>query len=455
VGLFRRGDHEAYGAASAAFALIAMVFAFGALVAVAQKDTGGDGATGGPTVTLAEFSITPGMITAPLGGSLNVTNSGAAEHNLVVEGTDLRTPDLAAGESASLDLGDLDEGTYTAYCSIAGHRQQGMEAMLHAGSGAAEAMVESGSSGATEEQLLARNDDDDTLMQERTDLYVEQLENGANTEGVGNQPMEPRVLEDGTKVFDITAEVIDWEIEPGKTVTAWAYNGQVPGPWIKVDPGDKVRMIVDNRLPQSTGVHFHGIDVPNAMDGVVTVTQDPIRPGEKFTYEFTAQQNPALGMYHSHHHAENQVPDGLFAVFQVGDVPLPAGMGPITQEVPMVLNDAGVIGLSLNGKSFPSTAPIIAKPGDRVLISYQNEGLTVHPMHLHGVPQRVIAKDGFPLAEPYTVDTLLVSPGERYSVVVEPTAQHLGVWAYHCHILTHAERHDGMFGMVTTFIVQE
>jgi FtsP/CotA-like multicopper oxidase with cupredoxin domain len=155
-------------------------------------------------------------------------------------------------------------------------------------------------------------------------------------------------------------------------------------------------------------------------------------------------------MYHSHHHAEHQVPDGLIGALLIGDEPVPAGVT-VSQEVPMVLNDAGVIGLTLNGKSFPATAPVIAKRGEWVEIHYMNEGLQIHPMHLHGLPQLVIAKDGFPIT-PYQADTISVAPGERYTVLVHATDP--GVWAWHCHILTHAERADGMFGMVTTFIVQ-
>jgi FtsP/CotA-like multicopper oxidase with cupredoxin domain len=190
------------------------------------------------------------------------------------------------------------------------------------------------------------------------------------------------VLADGTKEFDLTASIIDWEVAPGKVVKAWAYNNQVPGPWIKVNVGDKVRVVLDNQLPQSTVIHFHGIETPNPMDGVPDVTQPPVKPGEQFTYEFVAK-GPAMGMYHSHHHAEHQVPDGLLGVFQIGDPPLPPNTGPVTQQVPMVLNDAGVIGLTLNGKSFPATAPVMAKVGDWVQITYANEGLQIHPMHLH------------------------------------------------------------------------
>ena len=176
-----------------------------------------------------------------------------------------------------------------------------------------------------------------------------------------------------------------------------------------------------------------------------------MKPGETFTYDFVAK-GPAVGMYHSHHHAEHQVPDGLMGAFIIGDEPVPAGVT-VSQEVPMVLNDAGVIGLSLNGKSFPATAPVIAKQGDWVEVQYMNEGLQIHPMHLHGLPQLVIAKDGFPVARARTRSTRWTSrPGERYTVLVHATE--LGVWAWHCHILSHAESDNGMFGMVTTFIVQ-
>jgi FtsP/CotA-like multicopper oxidase with cupredoxin domain len=233
----------------------------------------------------------------------------------------------------------------------------------------------------------------------------------------------------------------------------------VPGPDIKVNVGDHVSIIVTNKLPMSTGVHFHGIEVPFNMDGVPDVTQAPIKPGKSFTYEFTATK-PELGMYHSHHDAQVQVPNGMLGVFQVGDPALPPNTGPVTQTVPMVLNDAGVIGLSLNGKSFPATAPIIAHPGDWIELNYFNEGLQIHPMHLHGLPQLVIGEDGYPLPAPYTVDTLSIAPGERFTTLVHVTSDFLGpnntpgIWAFHCHILTHAEGPNGMFGMVTTLIVE-
>jgi FtsP/CotA-like multicopper oxidase with cupredoxin domain len=331
---------------------------------------------------------------------------------------------------------------YTVVCQIPGHEGSGMTAMLHLGIG--------GGTSAAAQTSASDNDRLDDAQKKPVDAYVAQLENGANTPGVGAQVLAPTTLSDGTKEFHLTAKITDWAVAPGNVVQAWTYNGTVPGPTIKVQPGDHVRVVLDNQLPQSTAIHFHGIQVPNAMDGVPYVTQDPVKPGTTYTYDFVAQ-GPAVGMYHSHHHAEHQVPDGLMGAFIIGDEPVPAGVT-VSQEVPMVLNDAGVIGLTLDGKSFPATAPVVAKQGEWVEVHYMNEGLQIHPMHLHGLAQLVIAKDGYPVPAPYQVDTLDVAPGERYTVLVHATE--LGVWAWHCHILSHAEGDNGMFGMVTTFIVQ-
>ena len=272
----------------------------------------------------------------------------------------------------------------------------------------------------------------------------------AKTAGLGGQPLEPAVQPDGTKQYELTAKVTPWEVSVGHVVQAWTYNGTVPGPTIHVAVGDKVRVILHNQLPESTVIHFHGLIVPNAMDGVPDITQPAVKSGKDFTYEFTAK-GPAVGMYHSHHDAAKQVPNGLAGAILVGEVALPDGVQP-TQEFPMVLNDAGVIGLSLNGKSFPATAPIVANNGDWILVHYINEGLQIHPMHLHGLPGMVVAKDGFAIPQPYMADTVAVAPGERYSVLIH--ADQPGAWAWHCHILTHAESASGMFGMVTALVVK-
>jgi FtsP/CotA-like multicopper oxidase with cupredoxin domain len=149
-------------------------------------------------------------------------------------------------------------------------------------------------------------------------------------------------------------------------------------------------------------------------------------------------------------------------MFYVGEVPLPLGQTvggqqvpadvQISQHIPMVLNDAGVIGYALNGKSFPATTPIVGNRGDWIEITYANEGTQIHPMHLHQFDQIVIAEDGYPLDHPYTVDTLNVAPGQRFTVLVQ--LEEPGTWVWHCHILPHVERESGMYGMVTAVVVQ-
>lgn len=223
-----------------------------------------------------------------------------------------------------------------------------------------------------------------------------------------------------------------------------------------MDVGDNVEVVLHNELPAATTIHWHGVRVPNSMDGVPPYTQDAVAPGETFTYAFEALE-PAVGIYHSHNGAD-QVLDGLFGAVLIGEMQLPEELVPygvesVDQEINMVLNDAGVIGLTLNGKSFPATQAYQAKVGDVLMVHYYNEGLMAHPMHLHQPLGWVIAKDGKELFVPMPGDTINIAPGERYTVVYKITDP--GVWAWHCHILTHAEGPDGMFGMVTALIVEE
>ncbi len=464
MSLFKREDRAAVGTAGVVFSTIAMVFGLFAFVVATHADNKKTGAPAGAVqVSLSEFAITPSSIAAPTNGKLVVTNAGSVVHNFNIQETSVHTKDLSPGSSATVDLKGLKAGSYAVFCAVAGHKDAGMQGTLVIGgtgstSGTA-GMENMDFNSLSPQQLSAMNDQMDAAMAKAVGVYTAQLKNGPNTKGVGNQPLAPQVLANGTKVFHLTAELANWEVSPGKTVRAWTFNGTVPGPSIKVNVGDHVRVIVDNKLPMSTGVHFHGLEVPFPMDGVPDVTQAPIKPGKSFTYEFTAKK-PEVGMYHSHHDAQVQVTDGMLGIFQVGDVALPPNTGPVSQVVPMVLNDAGVIGLSINGKSFPATAPIIAHVGQWVEINYFNEGLQIHPMHLHGLPQLVIAEDGYPLASPYTLDTLMVAPGQRFTTLVHVTSDFLGpnntpgIWAFHCHILTHAEGPNGMFGMVTTFIVE-
>jgi FtsP/CotA-like multicopper oxidase with cupredoxin domain len=270
----------------------------------------------------------------------------------------------------------------------------------------------------------------------------------AATAGKGNQLMEP-VMDGRVKVYTLTAREIQWETEPGKKMRAFAYNNQVPGPQIRCREGDRVRVVLNNELPESTVIHFHGLEVPVDQDGVPFITQPPVKPGESFTYEFTVP-NAGSHMYHSHHNAANQTMMGLLGAFIV-EPKRPIAIERADVDYVMILND-GPLGYTLNGKSFPATEPVVVKLGQKLRLRYMNEGMMIHPMHLHGMHMTVIAKDGWNQPAPWKCDTLNIAPGERWDVIVNCTNP--GTWAFHCHILTHAESQHGMFGMVTALIVQ-
>lgn len=256
-------------------------------------------------------------------------------------------------------------------------------------------------------------------------------------------------MENGVKVFDVVAQDIKWDVAEGQTIDAMAYNGSVPGPEIRVTEGDKIRINFKNEMAQSTAIHFHGLMIPNSVDGVPFITQPVVKSGETYTYEFTAP-NAGSHMYHSHHNAAEQVTKGLLGAFIIE--PKDKSLEPeFDTDYTMVLNDSGV-GFTINGRSFPYTQPIVAKVGERIRIRYMNEGVQIHPMHTHGFPMTVFARDGWALPAPFQCDTLLIGPGERWDVIVAPSEA--GVWAFHCHILTHAESSHGMFGMVTAIVVQ-
>ena len=274
-------------------------------------------------------------------------------------------------------------------------------------------------------------------------------------DGYGNQPLEP-TLDGDTKVFQMTVDAIEHRIDAvNPPVQALGFNGTWPGPRLTVTEGDRIRAVFKNNLPESTGIHFHGQRLPNNMDGVPHITQDPIQPGTSFTYEFVATATGSH-MYHSHHNATDQVGRGLLGAFIVepkDPAKRYAALYGATQDIVWISNDA-LGGFTINGRGFPATAPIVATLGEKIVIRFMNEGNMMHPWHLHGMPMHVVARDGFPLGgASFHCDTLGVNPGERWDVVIDCDA--LGAWAFHCHILQHAEGIDGMFGMVTALVVQE
>jgi FtsP/CotA-like multicopper oxidase with cupredoxin domain len=451
-------------------AVATAIVAFGVAVAAlwlnsdgesGASSTGGSEASGGGgaatiSVNLAEFSISPNPIEVPAGqaASLSVNNAGSVVHNLQVTELGKGTPDLQAGEKATLDLGALEVGDYTVICTIAGHQAAGMEGTL--------SVVEGATGGTTDGSASVQQ----PVSWEEMDKQMEEVAAQFPAETLGDEGgiMEPTMV-DGVKEYVLTSKVVDWEVEPGKMVKAWTYNGFVPGPEIHVEVGDTVRIILKNELPESTSLHLHGVRVPNRLDGVDPFTQPAIPPGGEFVYEFEALE-PAVGMYHSHHDAQVQIPNGMAGALYIEtpgadgvmrSVHVPDSLNTpdlnVVKEITMVLNDAGTIGLSLNGKSFPATTPYTLRQGESMIVHYYNEGLTGHPMHLHQPSGWAIGHDGIQLPAPFPADTIWVAPGERWTMLY--TAKDLGVWAWHCHILTHAETPTGMRYMVTALIVEE
>ncbi len=257
-------------------------------------------------------------------------------------------------------------------------------------------------------------------------------------------------VENGEKVFSLTTQPVKWNILKDVSVTAWTYNGMVPGPLIRVTDGEKVKILVKNTLSEPTTIHWHGIQVPNDMDGIPDETQKPIQPGETFTYEFVAKPAGTY-WYHSHFDSDKQISVGLSGAFIIE----PRGglaSRPDIDKV-LMLNEWRVIDgqtyaampatgmdgnyFTINGKSYPNTETIKAKVGQKIRLRFVGSGQMIHPMHLHGFPFKIVETDGNPVppAAQIMKDTVSVAPGERYDV--EFTPDRPGKWMLHCHIPHH------------------
>ena len=273
------------------------------------------------------------------------------------------------------------------------------------------------------------------------------------TEKEGGQPL-PFKRDGDVKVFELTAKPVLWKINADTQVTAWTYNGTVPGPLIRVTEGDKVRVVFTNNLPKPTTIHWHGLSVPNNMDGVPPLTQDAIQPGQTFTYAFEAKPAGTF-MYHSHVDTDTQINIGLFGGFIVD--PKNWQQTKPDVDVIMILNEWRVIDgvtypampsmgepnfFTINGKTYPDIPPINVKQGQRVRVRFIEAGQFEHPMHLHGMPFKIVATDGYPVPSvaQLTKDVIPVHPGERFDV--EFVADNPGQWVFHCHIVHHVTNND-------------
>jgi FtsP/CotA-like multicopper oxidase with cupredoxin domain len=265
----------------------------------------------------------------------------------------------------------------------------------------------------------------------------------------------PYKVVDGVKVFHLIAEPVRNEFAPGLVGECWGYNGTTPGPTIEVVEGDRVRIYVTNRLPEPTSVHWHGILLPNGMDGVSGLTQKPIAPGETCTYAFTLRQH-GTHMYHPHFDEMTQMALGMQGLFIIHprtparrpdrDFALLLNEWRITPGTsrpnPNEMLDFNVF--TMNSKAFPGTAPLVAKLGDRVKIRLVNLSATDHhPIHLHGHQFRISETDGgpIPMSAQQVETTVLVPVGSARAF--EFVADVPGDWALHCHMTHHTMNQMG------------
>jgi hypothetical protein len=278
----------------------------------------------------------------------------------------------------------------------------------------------------------------------------------------GDQELMPRI-EGGVKVFDLETSIIRWQILPDVHVDAFAFNGQVPGPRLHFRQGDRVRINVVNHLPSTTTVHWHGLILPNVMDGAAEVTQQPVANGQLYRYEFTALQSGTY-FYHSHDHVDRQQALGLYGAMII-DPAKPGDEVRADHEYTLMLQEwllregltypampmEGALPnyFTINGRAYPATDTIRMKVGETLKVRFIGSSTGfIHPMHIHGGPFEVVARDGETLAPAarFKADTINVGPGQRYDVIW--TAHKAGKWMIHCHISHHTtnnntEHHGG------------
>jgi FtsP/CotA-like multicopper oxidase with cupredoxin domain len=286
-----------------------------------------------------------------------------------------------------------------------------------------------------------------------------------------------------------TLELGTANVQPltGHSVPVRAINGQSPGPVLRATEGDDVEITVVNRLAQATSVHWHGIPVDWSMDGSAMISQDPIGPGQTFTYRWIAPQAGTY-MYHSHFNdMEQSTVTGLIVIDPQRpggapryDLDVPIMISTLPWEVARNVEAQAVLGNSMmmpsmsvnpkadpkpdmgdamdrmdmveywcfNGKTFPATAPLQVKTGQVARVRFGNLTTMTHPIHLHGHWFRWIAQDGSPLPQAQIVNTVAVNPGQ--TIDIDFVANNPGVWPLHCHILAHmVDNHDAMAGLMT------
>ncbi len=256
----------------------------------------------------------------------------------------------------------------------------------------------------------------------------------------------PYTMDGNTKVFHLVAQVVKRQIAPNKTIDVWGYNGTAPGPTIQVNQGDRVRIIFDNRLPEATSIHWHGFEDAIGYDGMPGISQEPVRPGGRFVYEFDIHQE---GTYFYHSHMAMQEMAGMLGAFIMH--PKAPYSPHCDKDFALHLQEYAVLPnntvpntmnmeynwLVLNGRSSPAATPLIVRQGDRVRIRFINLGMDHHPMHLHGHTFQVTGTEGGRIPETawWPGNTVLVGVAQTRNI--EFVANNPGDWMLHCHLPHH------------------
>jgi len=255
----------------------------------------------------------------------------------------------------------------------------------------------------------------------------------------------PFRMKNGWKEFHLVAEPVVREFAPGMKVNMWGYNGSSPGPTLECVEGDKVRIFVTNKLPEHTTVHWHGIILPNGMDGVGGLTQPQIQPGKTFVYEFEMSKSGTF-MYHPHADEMVQMAMGMHGFIVVH--PKDPNFMRVDRDFVFIMSaydvepGAAVPNVNTmtefnlwawNSRVFPAIDPLVVRQGDRVRIRAGNLTMTNHPLHIHGFDFEVTGTDGgwVPKSARWPEVTTDVAVGQMRAI--EFTANNPGDWAFHCH----------------------
>jgi FtsP/CotA-like multicopper oxidase with cupredoxin domain len=261
----------------------------------------------------------------------------------------------------------------------------------------------------------------------------------------------PWTVRDGVKEFHLIAMPVKRELLPHLEMDVWGFNGTMPGPMIEVNQGDRVRIIVENRLPEFTSIHWHSLEIPVSQDGVPGLVQDFIPPGEAFVYEFLLHQH---GTFFYHAHVAMQEAMGMVGLFIIH--PKEAYEPVCDQDFALIMQEFQILPnttvpnsqgmdfnfLTFNGHCAPLTTPLVVKLGHRVRLRLVNFSTADHhPIHLHGHTWWVTGTEGGRIPESAWIPGNNVLVGVAQARDVEFIANNPGDWIMHCHMFHHTMNH--------------